>query len=349
MNSRERIIAALERRVPDRLPTFEWKVSRHLIDFFAPGGDLSDFVEAAQHDAVCCSLHYEKLEVIDDRTFVDEFGVTRHLSFENNYPVSVGHPLTDIDSFRRYEPPPLDSPTRFRDIDAAVERFGKEKAIVVNLHDVYSFPRDLIGFEQLHYAFYTQPDLVKAVIGFSVDYNLELARLVKQRGIEIIGIGDDFANNTGPFISPHLFREVVYPEFKRVVQGYKEMDFYVIKHSDGNLYPIMDMLVNSGIDCLDPIDPLGGMDIGHVRMEYGDRIARKGNVDCVRTLVKGTPDEVRSAVIECIEKGSPGGGHIISSSNSLHADIDPDLYRIMLKTIEEYGVYPDRIEGCVKY
>jgi len=340
MNSKQRILAALQRRTPDRLPTFEWRVSQHLIDAFAPGGDLFDFVEAAGHDAVCCSPRYEKIEVLDDDTFVDEFHIQRQLSPLDRYPVSTGHPITDLESFNRYEPPPLDSPIRFQNIDAAIERFGNDKAIIVNLHDIYSFPRDLIGFEQLLYAFYEQPELVRAVVSFSADYNLDLARLVKQRGIEILGIGDDFADSRGPFVSPQMFREMLYPEFKRVVEGYKKLGFYVIKHSDGNLHPILDMLLDSGIDCLDPIDPLGGMDIGHIREAYGHRVARKGNIDCVKTLVRGTPDEVRQEVQQCIRKGAPGGGHIISSSNSLHASIAPELYRAMLEAISQYGNYP---------
>jgi uroporphyrinogen decarboxylase len=340
MTSRERIIAVLERREPDRLPTFEWKISQPVIDGFVPGGDVFDFIQEAEHDAVCCSPSYEKIEIIDEDTFVDEFHITRHLTGPDRYPVSVGHPITDMESFRKYEPPPLDSPIRFTKIEDAVSRFGARKAVVVNLHDIFSFPRDMMGLDNFLISFITDPELVRELVVFSVDYNLELARLVKKRGIEIIGIGDDFADNKGPFVSPEMFARILYPEFRRVVQGYKKLGFYVIKHSDGNLNPILDMLVDAGIDCLDPIDPLGSMDIGDVRERYGDRIARKGNIDCVYTLVEGTPEEVEREVRDCIRRGSPGGGHIISSSNSLHAGVNPELYRVMLDSVREHGHYP---------
>ncbi|MCK4805294.1 MAG: uroporphyrinogen decarboxylase, partial [Spirochaetes bacterium] len=100
---------------------------------------------------------------------------------------------------------------------------------------------------------------------------------------------------------------------------------------------------DSGIDCLDPIDPLGGMDMLYIRENYSSRIARKGNIDCVKVLVDGKPDQVVEAVKDCIRKGSPGGGHIISSSNSLHAGINPELYKIMLETVRKYGEYPIRL------
>jgi uroporphyrinogen decarboxylase len=343
MTSRERIIAALERREPDRLPNFEWKISGPMIKALAPGGTEYDFIETMGLDAVCCSPSYEKLEIIDEETFVDEFHITRHLTGPDKYPVSVGHPIVDLDTFANYEPPRVDSPFRFKNIDTVLKRFDGDKAVVVNLHDIFSFPRDLMGLDRFLMAFITEPELVRRIVRFSVDYNLELGELVRAHGVDILGIGDDFADNRGPFVSPEMFRGFLYPEFKRVVQGYKDMGFYVIKHSDGNLNPILDMLIESGIDCLDPIDPLGDMDIGYIRERYGDRIARKGNIDCVKTLVGGPAERVKGEVIECIRSASPGGGHIISSSNSLHAGIDPELYRVMIETIGEYGGYPIRI------
>ena len=200
MTSRERIIAVLERREPDRVPTFEWKVSQPIIDAFVPGGDVFDFIEAADHDAVCCSPSYKKIEVIDEDTFVDEFHIRRHLTGLDKYPVSVGYPITDLESFKRYEPPPLDAPDRFEKIEYVAERFGKERAVVVNLHDIFSFPRDMMGLDNFLISFITEPELVRELVGFSVDYNLELGRLVKKRGIEIIGIGDDLADNKAPFV-----------------------------------------------------------------------------------------------------------------------------------------------------
>jgi hypothetical protein len=144
MTSRERVIAALERREPDRLPTFEWRISRPII------------------------------EAIDADSFVDEFGVRRHFTGADKYPV-------------------------------AVKRFGRKRAVVVNLHDVFSFPRDMMGLDRFLMAFILEPELVRAIVGWSVDYNIELAKLVKLRGVEIIGIGDDLADNKAPFVSPAMF------------------------------------------------------------------------------------------------------------------------------------------------
>jgi uroporphyrinogen decarboxylase len=100
------------------------------------------------------------------------------------------------------------------------------------------------------------------------------------------------------------------------------------------------MIVDSGIDCLDPIDPQGGMDLAEVKAKYGDRIAVKGNVDCVHLMSFGTPDEVVEATKEALRKGMPGGGYILSSSNSIHSAVKPENYKAMLDTLKEYGSYP---------
>jgi len=182
--------------------------------------------------------------------------------------------------------------------------------------------------------------LVKALVGLSVELNLEMAREVVARGVKIVYTGDDYAGNLGPLMSPTHFRRLFYPGLCRVMGGYKELGLYVIKHTDGKLWPILDMIVDSGIDCLDPIDPQAGMDLSRVKMQYGHRIALKGNVDCAQLMTFGTPDQVAEATQEALRQGAPGGGFILSSSNSIHSAVKPENYAAMLRTWQEYGHYP---------
>ena len=144
----------------------------------------------------------------------------------------------------------------------------------------------------------------------------------------------------GCLIKPEMYLEQVYPYFKELVGNFKKLGLLVIKHSDGDLRAVLPELVDSGIDCLDPIDPLGSMDMGYMKKTYGDRIALKGNVDCVETLVDKPADQVRKETVKCMLEGSIGGGHIISSSNSIHRGISPQNYQVFLNTVKEFGVYP---------
>jgi uroporphyrinogen decarboxylase len=180
-------------------------------------------------------------------------------------------------------------------------------------------------------------------VDLSVEINLEMAREVVARGVKIIYTGDDYAGNTGPLMSPKHFRKLFYPGLCRVMGGYKELGLHVIKHTDGNLWRIIDMIVDSGIDCLDPIDPQAGMNLAEVKAKYGDRIALKGNVDCAQLMTFGTPDQVIEATKEALRQGAPGGGFILSSSNSIHSAVKPENYQALLHTWQKYGQYPLRL------
>jgi uroporphyrinogen decarboxylase len=141
-------------------------------------------------------------------------------------------------------------------------------------------------------------------------------------------------------MSVKQFEAFVLPYLKRVVQTAKRLGVPFIKHTDGNLWLIIDMIVDSGIDALDPIEPIAGMDIGKVKRKYGGRIAVIGNVDCSYVLPLGSEKEVEDAVKETIAKASPGGGHVMASSNSIHPAVKPSNYMLMIELAKKYGTYP---------
>jgi len=196
-----------------------------------------------------------------------------------------------------------------------------------------------MGMQELLMAIALEPELVKGMVEMSVKVNLELAKEIVARGAKIIYTGDDYAYNKGPLMSPKHFREFFYPGLCRVMQGYKELGLYVIKHTDGNLWKIIDMIIDSGIDCIDPIDPQAGMDLGEVKAKYGQRVALKGNVDCAQLLTFGAPSEVVEATKLALKQGMPGGGYILSSSNSIHSAVKPENYVAMMQTLREFGKY----------
>ncbi len=338
MNSIERILCVLERKIPDRVPHFEWMVDHKVRQALCPEAkDPLDFYDQMGWDAVIADTCYQKEKVGEGR-WLSEWGfVTQDTPEEHG--IEVESPIKTLADFRKYTPPDPRAPGRFEAIEDAVERYGGHRAVVVHLNDVFTLPRYLMGMQDLLMAVVTEPELVRGLVEMSVDVNLELAEEVAARGVKIVYTGDDFAYNKGPLMSPKHFRELFYPGLKRVVQGFKELGLYVIKHTDGNIWPIIDMIIDSGIDCLDPIDPQAGMDLGEVKAKYGHRVALKGNVDCAHLLSFGTEDEVIEATKTALKMGMPGGGFILSSSNSIHSAVKPENYAAMLRTLNEFGSY----------
>ena len=303
--------------------------------------DEIEFIKSMGIDGIMVQENMKK-EYIDQYHYRDEWGIVRETKSE--YPNAVEYPIKTMKDLDKLTIPDTDVEYRYEDIKDAIKKVGDEKAVIIKVRDVFSQPRDLMGYENFLVGFYTQPELVNQLIEISVDYNSKIAKNARELGGEIIVTGDDIASNSGLLISPDMYRKQIYPHYKRLVQNFKEMGYIVIKHTDGNIMEVIDDLIDSGIDCLDPIDPLAGMDIGLIKERYGQKICLKGNIDCVKTLVSKPPEDVIKEVKECILKASPGGGHIISSSNSIHSGINPENYKVFLDAVKEYGKYPLDIE-----
>lgn len=338
MTSEERVMRVLQHQEPDRVPHFEWLVDRRVRDVLCPGNKgHNDFAVQMGHDAVLVDPIFKKERVGTNR-WLSEWGYVSQDTPEE-HGIEVESPIQSMADFERYTAPDPHAPGRFAAVEQAVRDYQGDKAVIVHLNDVFSLPRYLMSMQGLLMAIVTEPELVRALVEMSVQVNLELAKEVAARGAKIVYTGDDYAYNRGPLMSPKHFREFFYPGLCRVMRGYKELGLYVIKHTDGNIWSIIDMIIDSGIDCLDPIDPQAGMDLGEVKAKYGQRVALKGNVDCAQLLTFGTPQEVVEATKDALRKGMPGGGFILSSSNSIHSAVKPENYAAMLRTLQEFGRY----------
>jgi uroporphyrinogen decarboxylase len=171
-------------------------------------------------------------------------------------------------------------------------------------------------------------------------YNERLFKNAAEAGADVLLTGDDYAGRLGTLMSPAHFRRFVLPYLKRAVEVAKSFGLPFIKHTDGNLWKVMDDIVGSGISGLCPLEPIAHMDIGEVKRRYGDRICLAGNIDCTEVLPHGTEKDVAEAVKETIAKAAPGGGFVLSSSNSIHPGVKPDNYLAMINAARKFGNYP---------
>ena len=337
MTPRERILTALKRQTPDRPPTFEWFIDESIGQALTGSTDPIDIVERLNIDAINIRADYAK-KLIDESTISDEWGTVRKLTGDCIPAITVS-PIADITKQAEYQFPDPEAPHRFATLERAVKRFDVFRGIVLNLRDGFSDMRDLLGYENALMGMLLEPDHFSALLRRSIDYNLRLAELAKSRfGCDIVATTDDVANADGMLLRPETYFQMIAPEFKRVIAGYKELGYTCIKHCDGNVDAVIDFWIESGIDCLDPIDPAGGYTLGDMKSQYGDRICLKGNVDCTGALCTGTPEEVRQEVRSCIDGGGPDG-LIVSSSNTIHRGVKPENYAAML---EELGIPTER-------
>lgn len=335
---RERFLKALNRQQPDRVPIWELIINEPVIRSLLPDGTYADFVEWAGLDGICVSedQRFEK----NGECLVDEWGIRwKPIDAGVNYP--VGGPIKEPADLNDYSPPDPEADWRLKTLEAYVDKFKGERAIVLLSHETFEFSHYLVGgLRNLFLHYHRNKGFVHRLSETISEYKCRVVEKAVRIGADVVLTGDDYADRKGPFMSVKQFEEFVLPYLKRVVQTVKRLGTPFVKHTDGNLWPIIDMIVDSGIDALDPIEPIAGMDIGEVKRKYGGRIAVVGNVDCSYVLPLGSEKEVDEAVKETIAKASPGGGHVMASSNSIHPAVKPSNYMLMLELTKKYGAYP---------
>lgn len=339
MLAKERVLRALDIKEPDCVPTLEWAIDLNVGKAITGSEDTLDIVEQLDLDGVVLRPDYTR-EYLEEDVFVDEWGCKRKITSEF-FPVILEHPIKDLKEHTYYQFPDPYASHRFEQIERAVQRFGDTKAIVLNVRDVFSDIRDLIGYENALITLITEQRYFEQLLNRVIEYNRTLAQIAYKRfDLNILGTTDDWASTQRLLFSPKIFFDFLGPKFREVIQGFKKIGYYCIKHSDGNILSILDYMIDSGIDCLDPIDPVAGLDLGAIKKKYGHRVCLKGNVDCTKSLQSGTEKDVEEEVKMCIEKAAYGGGYILSSSNTIHSGVKPENYVAMLKALRKYGKYP---------
>jgi uroporphyrinogen decarboxylase len=170
---------------------------------------------------------------------------------------------------------------------------------------------------------------------------LNFAENINKRGKLLDGFTmcADYCFNTNPYFSPDIFGEVVAPVLKKTIDAYRSMGFYSIKHTDGNIMPIADILVQCGPDALHSLDPQGGVDLKHMMDKYGDKVTMCGNVNCA-LLQTGTDEEVTADVKRALKDGmSRGKGFIFCTSNCVYTGMPLERYEMMMRLWREFGEY----------
>jgi len=338
MTSRERILTAMKREEPDRVPFCELSVDRSLAERLmgwpatqtAAGGSLARnpyTVEESKALAAflgCDCIWY----LLRAPTFA-------HQGFGQEGRGFMGEGM--IKSEADLEKIKLPDPYR-DELYREAEHFAKNKGdyALVFVTRIGFFQTVLgMGMENFLVSLYMDRLLVEKILDLYFDWMAVVVERMCQIGFDIFWTTDDYAYKTGMFFSPAIFREVIAPRYRRVL---KKLTIPWFLHSDGNIMESMDTLIELGVAATHP-NQKGAMDIRAVKQKYGDRICVIGNVD-LNILGMGTPEEADQEVKELIRDLGPGGGYMVSSGNSLASYLKPECVLAMAEAIRKYGKYP---------
>lgn len=173
------------------------------------------------------------------------------------------------------------------------------------------------------------------------DCALQRIETLVEAGAEFIHLVNDVAFNQGPFISPAQFAEFITPYLTEEVHRIQELGAYAFVHSDGNIMPVLDQYLATGADLFQSVDPMAGMDLAAVKRVCHGQMALMGNVQC--NLLQDGPDEAIAASARyCLEHGTPGGGYVFSTSNTIFPGMPLKNYEYMLQVYREFCARPSR-------
>ncbi|MFC2159452.1 uroporphyrinogen decarboxylase family protein [Actinomycetota bacterium] len=360
MDSRQRILKALNNEIPDRVPTFELlideasiiKLAKLLIDESINVTNIK--TRFGEESKKSLELHYqlaEKLDLdslttffstglnrIDDNIAEDRFGTKFHLS-EHGQPLPFEGPIKSLKDTIGFDMVKGLKDEDFEGPRLIIKRTEGKRAVFLLLSDPFKLSWKLRGgMEDLLFDYALEPALVHKLASITTDFNFAAIDYAASMGIDAIAVEGDLAGSENLIMSPDHFKEYVKPYLAKIVEYSHSKGLKIIKHSDGNIWQILDDLVEVGFDGIHPIQPQC-MDIGEVKEYLKDKACIIGNIDCQELLPNGSTDEVDRTVKETIDIASPGGGYIISSSNSIHPGVRPENYIAMIEAVHKYGYY----------
>ena len=273
--------------------------------------------------------------------YTDIWGVVRRRPPRGHYYV-VHSPFEKDDlSLADLEAHPWPSPKK---TDAAglrreAERLRRETdcALVVHVPGrLFSLGQFMCGFANWLVQLKVNPEFCEALLDHGLDIQLAMAEeTLKAVGhaVDILYLADDYGMQTGPLISPELFRRIFKPRMARLIQFLRERSRARIAfHSCGSVYALIPDFIDVGVEILNPVQvSAAGMDTARLRREFGHRLAFWGAVDSQRVLPHGTPAEVRAEVARRVRDLGPG--YIPYSVHNIQAEVPPENVLAMVDSI----------------
>jgi len=373
MTSKQRILAALRHEELDRIPTGENQMDGKLAEqilgrqlLYNVGWNELQALWNGQRDRLVqdyCAVHvelpralewdYVRVPVVPAAGTYRQPKMTGHNSWitdqghevqfnpeAGNIITRTGFPEMSIDDLPNPDKPFAVDPSELDAIRHTVKHLGESHFIIARTPLDGSYPwEETVGMESFLMKMITDPEFVEKAVQVFVNRSIAYIRAMLEAGVDAIMTTDDYSDNRGPIMGVDLFRKFVMPGIRRQSEVIHELGGFFIKHTDGNLWDVLDDLVEIGIDGWHGIQRNIGMDMDRLKQRYGDRLCLFGGVNA-ETLIDGTPDTVADEVRTAIDQAGRGGGLVLTCSNVVAAGARLENYRAMRRAIQEFGQYP---------
>jgi len=371
MTSRERVLAAAERKPSDRIPvelggTMNAGISRiahkrllaHL--GLEPGPEIDDVVvfgsvvpdprllDRFGVDFIPIQLRSTQAArsvcATEDGTITDEFGrVWKRTAL---YYDIVDHPIKEptIDAINRVSWPDPDDNSLVEGLreEVAALRKKSDRAIVARCFSggVSDIAYSLRGMDSFLVDVFVNEKFATAFLNRIEDFFIAKVSLYMDAVgafVDIFEYGNDYGTQRGLTISPDLYRRLFQPREKRIFEAVKTRSrAKIFFHCCGGIFDIIGDMIDAGMDILNPLQPnAAGMEPERLVSEYGKDVSFCGGIDVQHLLPYGTPQEVRDATRRVASIFNRYNGYILAASHNIQADVPPENVVAMFTALDE--------------
>jgi uroporphyrinogen decarboxylase len=323
MTSKERVLCALNHGQPDRVPFAEHQIDQPVPTVLFGAQLAADPVYVAEQlglDVLTFTLlpplYVEETKLPDGRTYQTGGRL---------------HTRKDLDILESLKDPT--DPALYTELETLIRRNDGRRAIIGKTRLGLSAMLMSMDLEGFSLALADDPDLVIHILKRYVQWSAVAIHEMCQRGVDLIWCFDDFAHHSGPMMSPGVFREVILPCLMKTARS---IPVPWIFHSDGDVRLMLKDLLTLRMNGLHPLEP-ECLSLKELKRQIGHRVCLVGNVS-VDILSRGTTAQTRQEVQRCLRDGSPSGGYMITSSNSIPSYAIPENVLAMADEIRKAGI-----------
>ncbi len=362
MNSKERVITALKNKEPDRIPVYanltpqvakklgeKMNLTFQPVDsFLSQRISYNEILLKLGNDAVGIGAgraDNHSTKTLENGRLKDEWGIIYEKI--GLYEEAVYRPLGEvenIDDLNKYNFPSAEAPGRFTLAEKMVEEYGKKYAIIGNMETtMFEKAWNLVGLEKYLMDLSVKKHYTIELLDRLKEYSINCGKKLIELGADIIWTGDDFGTQQGMMISSDLWREIFKPRFKEVFAEFKKInpEIIIAYHSCGSIRPIIEDMIEIGLEVLNPIQPLAkNMNLKELKLLYGDELTFFGGVDIQKVLPEGTTEDVRKEVKKRTRAAGKGGGYLLAPAHNIQPDTPLENIYTFFQSVREYGQYP---------
>ncbi len=360
MNSKQRVLTALRRTgLPDRVP-LQFDLCRPLLEALSQKYNVPLHYSPAYYEDVTYRLSGNELRLAmgsdcvvvgaglpagyahpkgPQGTIVNEFGMQMRQGIL--YMDVLQGPFAEVSTaaeVRDFPFPDPNDPGRYTDARQYIQKYQDDYFIIGDVElTMFEMAWHMVGMEKFMIDLAAREEYTTVLLDRCKEFSIGVAKNLAALGVDGIWTGDDFGSQAGMMVSPRLWRSVFKPRFAEVFQEIRAANpnTLVMYHCDGAISPILDDLIEIGMQVFNPVQPnVPGHEPAVLKEKFGDRLSFWGAIDQQALLPNGTPAQIRADVEEKIRVLGQGGGYLCSPAHILQSDTPIENIEAFIQAVQ---------------